>query len=185
MCVFFHVLSVFFYEHNADRFALYFFLMFDLFSSSSILGFGETFWWNKWNQLILILDKKCILGFSKQHFQELSSVFCKTIFQRVANVDWVIIGPQIRGTNTGFSQGSTGPSCDGNSFFFHNRTRRICTHKDVGVGMEWPFRVYTWTHNSHFFLPSLQPHTSPTALLGVIVAPCQVCRCLPSVQVFK
>lgn len=73
---------------------------------------------------------------------------------------WAITATQIRGTNTGFSQGSKGLSCDGNSFFFHNRTRKICTHKDVGVGMEWPFRVYTWMHSSHFFLFSLQPHKS-------------------------
>lgn len=42
--------------------------------------------------------------------------------------------PQWLGTNTGSSQGSKGPSYDGNGFFFHNSTKRTCTHKRCRCG---------------------------------------------------
>lgn len=106
------------------------------------------------------LDKSLFWILPNFLFFESCQVCFLTAHQRVAIVDWTITDPQIRQANTGISWGSKGPSCDGNSFFFHNRTRRIYTHKDVGVGMEWHFGVYTWKHNSHFFLFSLQPHKS-------------------------
>lgn len=77
---------------------------------------------------------------------------------------WATTDAQIRGTNTGFSWGSKAPPCDGNSLFFHNRNRRKCSHRNVGVGMVWLFRVCTLIHDSHFFLCSSQPHKSSTLL---------------------
>lgn len=86
--------------------------------------------------------------------------------KRAAIVDWATTDPQIRGTNTGFSWGSKGPTCNVNSLFFHNRIRRRCTRNNVGVGMEWRFRVCTLIDNSHFFFSALCNHTSPQRCCG-------------------
>lgn len=66
----------------------------------------------------------------------------------------VIIWGQIQGTFSLFSQGSNRSSCDGNCFCFHNRTLRIWSHKEAGVGMERHFTMFAKTHT---YSPSVSP----------------------------
>lgn len=81
------------------------------------------------------------------------------------------VSPQWLGTNTGFSQGSKGPSYDGNSFFFHNSNRRTCTRKRCRCGNGMAFQS---THmNELTFYPPLhfatesQKHFSGSLVLHV------------------
>lgn len=94
--------------------------------------------------------------------------------------------PQWLGTNTGSSQGSKGPSYDGNCFFFHNSTRRTCTHKRCrcGNGMVCQSVLMNGLTFSPLHLCFLLP-SSKGLPPGVISTSCLVCQRLLWVQVLK
>lgn len=102
------------------------------------IGFDVTFllhlWFRvfqfktKWHTFISRSLLAFFLDFSKVYFH----LFCqKKVYTACFSC---APSPQWLGTNTGSSQGSKGPSYDGNSFVFHNSTRRTCTHKRCRCG---------------------------------------------------